>query len=128
MRKSIILALLAGLAAALIASPASAQDRARACLQNNRIWSWDVIDSRTLSVRDIGGRPFIVDLSGGCIGLTKATLRLAFRTNTNLGCLQRGDRVSYAAPALGRETCFVREVRPAPSYSAENRSFRRGND
>jgi hypothetical protein len=122
-------ALLAGAALATsFSEPATAQNRSRACLQNNRIWSWDVIDSRTLSVRDINGRPFIVHLSGGCVGLTNATLRLGFNSWTSLGCLQRGDRISYRAPALGRMTCFVRGVEPAFGDNADARSFRRDRD
>jgi len=89
----------------------------KACLQNNRIWTWRVINEHTLIVGDRENRPFLVRLSGGCIGLTNATLRLAFRTHTNLGCLERGDSVSFHAPALGAMSCFVNEVepfRPAP--------------
>jgi Family of unknown function (DUF6491) len=83
-----------------------------ACLQNNRIWGWNVINERTLIVTDRNNRPFLVRLSGGCVGLTNATLRLRFNTWTNLGCLGRGDRVSFRAPALGSMTCFVNDVQP----------------
>jgi hypothetical protein len=90
---------------------AQSSDR-EACLQNNRIWGWNVVNERTLIVTDRNNRPFLVKLGGGCVGLTNATLRLAFNTWTNLGCLQRGDRVSFRAPALGRMSCFVNEVQP----------------
>jgi hypothetical protein len=82
------------------------------CLQNNRIWSWRMINQRTLLVQDVNYRPFVVHLTGGCIGLTNAIQALAFRTWTSLGCLKRGDEVSFRAPALGRMSCFVTDVQP----------------
>src|SRR5690242_11132938 len=101
--KRIIFALLgAALIAGLMsrsAVVAQSSDRA-ACLQNNRIWGCNVVNERTLIVTDRNNRPFLVRLSGGCVGLTNATLRLRFNTWTNLGCLGRGDRVSFRAPAL----------------------------
>jgi hypothetical protein len=103
--------------AVLPSAPASAQyfgDRRddTACLQNNRIWGWRVINERTLIVNDRQNRPFVVRLSGGCIGLTNANMRMGFHTWTNLGCLARGDRVSFVAPALGQQSCFVQDVQP----------------
>ena len=100
-------AVVAGLMAA---SSAFASDAA--CLQNNRIWSWNVVNTRTLIVSDRENRKFVVHLSGGCVGLTNMVPAMAFRTDTNLGCLRPGDRVSYRAPVLGRMTCFVRGVEP----------------
>lgn len=125
MKTTITLALAAALLGGVFAGTAEARDRVpdrphSACLQNSRIYSWDVVDSRTLKVRDINGRPFTVELRGGCVGLTKATLRLAFRSNTSLGCLESGDRISYSAPALGRMSCTVRAVHPDFGPRAEN--------
>ena len=92
-------------------SPADARSN-RACLRNNRIWSTSVVDDRTLVVKDRQNNPFVVELSGGCIGLTSSLGRVNFRTRTDLGCLTRGDRVSFRNPAFrGRpDTCFVRDV------------------
>jgi hypothetical protein len=84
----------------------------KACLQNNRIWTWRVINQRTLVVSDIHYTPFLVRLTGGCVGLTDAIMRVAFSTKTNLGCLSRGDSISYRAPALGWMSCFVTDVQP----------------
>src|SRR5487761_776765 len=67
------------------------------CLQNNRIWSWNVIDDHTVAVGDVTNHRFLVTLSGGCIGLTTAILELRFKSWLNLGCLQRGDEVAYSA-------------------------------
>jgi hypothetical protein len=82
----------------------------RTCLQNNRIWSTSVVDDRTIIVNDRFGNPFVVELSGGCTGLTTNFGPINFRTGTNLGCLGRGDRISFRHRTLGRETCFVRDV------------------
>ena len=118
-RKLLILpaALLAGSLTALIALPApsaSAQNtrERQACLQNNRIYGWIVVNERALIVNDIYGRRFGVDLSSGCVGLTNATYSLRFFTATNLGCLRRGDQIGFQAPALGAMSCFVRNVQP----------------
>jgi hypothetical protein len=111
----------APIAAALEREPSRVQ---RACLQNNRIWSWRVVNERTLIVADRENRPFRVRLTGGCVGLTNATLRLAFRTHTNLGCLEHGDSVSFHAPALGAMSCFVRDVEPYASAPDENHAPR----
>src|ERR1700676_5518878 len=110
-------ALLAGAITALVALHATsvrAQDtrEQRACLQNNRIYGWTVVNERALIVNDIYGRRFSVDLSSGCVGLTNATFALRFLTATNLGCLMRGDRIRFAAPVLGPMSCFVRDVQP----------------
>ena len=92
------------------ADPALAQSRST-CLPNNRIWSTSVVDDRTLIVNDRFGNPFVVELSGGCVGLmTTVNPRISFNTRANLGCLSRGDRVSFRHRTLGRNTCFIRDV------------------
>ena len=118
-RKILVLpaALLAGGLTALVAlnvPSASAQNtrQQQACLQNNRIYGWMVVNERALIVNDIYGRRFSVDLSSGCVGLTNATLALRFLTTTDLGCLMRGDRISFRAPVLGPMSCFVNDVQP----------------
>jgi hypothetical protein len=118
-RKFLVLpaALLAGSLTALVAlkvPSASAQStrEQQACLQNNRIYGWIVVNERALIVNDIYGKRFSVDLSSGCVGLTNATLALRFLTTTNLGCLMRGDRISFRAPVLGAMSCFVNDVQP----------------
>ena len=119
----VMLALLALPAAAPIATALEkepAREQQKACLQNNRIWSWRVINERTLIVADRENRPFLVRLTGGCVGLTNATLRLAFRTHTDLGCLEHGDSVAFRAPALGPMSCFVTDVEPYAPAPDEN--------
>ena len=97
------------LASAMPAAPAFAQ-QSEACLQNNRIWGWRVINERLLILNDISYRPFLVHLTGGCIGLTNAVWAIRIRTWTSLGCLRQGDRVSFQAPALGAMSCIVTSV------------------
>jgi hypothetical protein len=96
------------------------------CLRNNRIWSWNVVDPRTMVVTDRGRNRYMVHLSGGCFGLDNSSMRIGFRTATNLGCLQRGDRVSYRDFALNRiESCFVNAVEPlgpGPRYGDDGYS------
>jgi hypothetical protein len=91
------------------AGPAFAQSNS-ACLQNNRISSTSVVDDRTIIVNDRFNNPFVVELSGGCAGLTSTFGSVDFTTRTNLGCLSRGDRVSFRHRTLGRNTCFVSNV------------------
>jgi hypothetical protein len=114
-RKTPLLAAAAMLTALTLSSaapPTAFAADERACLQNNRIWGWRALDQRTLLLTDINNRRFLVRLSGGCIGLNDAIFALQVRTTTNLGCLMRGDRVSYRAPALGEMSCFVQDVEP----------------
>ena len=95
------------------AQPAPQPSPQDSCLQNNRIWGWNAVNDRLLIVTDRNYRRYIVTLGGGCIGLsTYALVGLRFRTWTSLGCLQRGDQVSYRAPGLGPLNCFVQEVDP----------------
>jgi len=98
-------------ASAMPAAPAFAE-QSEACLQNNHIWGWRVINERLLIVNDINYRPFLVHLTGGCIGLTNAVWAIRIRTWTRLGCLGQGDRVSFQAPALGLMSCVVTTVEP----------------
>jgi len=113
--RTLLLAASAVLVTAVLSSsvpitPAAARSSS-ACLRNNRIWSTSVINDRQLIVRDRQNNPFVVELSGGCTGLTSSLGRVNFRTRTDLGCLSRGDRVSFRNPAFRtRDTCFVRHV------------------
>jgi hypothetical protein len=116
-KNGLLIGLIAG---TMLATPVLAAS-GDACLQNNRIWSWRMVNSRTLVVTDVNYRPFTVHLTGGCVGLTNAIGALAFRTWTDLGCLRRGDTVSFREPTLGRMSCFVTDVQPGlPSQAQAN--------
>jgi hypothetical protein len=103
--------ILAGLLmAATLAPPVLAAGTA--CLQSNRIWGWQAVDDRTLIVTDRKYDRYTVRLTGGCINLSQyAGMALVIRTKTSLGCVSQGDMVAFNAPALGRMTCFVTEVK-----------------
>lgn len=101
--------------------PRAFAQEGEACLQNNRIWGWRVVNERTLIVNDRNYRPFLVHLTGGCVGLNDAIWALRFRTWTSLGCLGQGDRVSFREPALGPMTCTVTSVEPYYGGAARDR-------
>jgi hypothetical protein len=116
MMRTLVLATTALLATAALATtllnssaPASAQTGS-SCLRNNQIWSTSIVDDRTIIVNDRFSNPFVVELSGGCQGLATNFGPVSFGTRTNLGCLTRGDRISFRHRTLGRNTCFVRDV------------------
>jgi hypothetical protein len=87
------------LAVSLAATPVLAAEGA--CLQNNRLVSTRVIDSRTIAAIDRMGQRFTVHMRGNCIGLNRTSEYLSFRTKTQLGCLSRGDTISYNRPGEG---------------------------
>ena len=107
-------AVLAALAATALPAAAPVQDaegETDVCLRNNRIWSWDLVDSSTLRIGVRGDeRDYLVHMIGPCIGLEQVMFRLRFQTATNLGCIGQGDRISYDFPGIGRQVCFVRDV------------------
>ena len=89
----------------------------KVCLQNNRIWGFDVVDEHTLAVTDRNYKRYTVHMRSGCVGLTKAVLDIRLRSTTALGCLGQGDFVSFRSPGLGRLSCAVSGVEnyvPAP--------------
>jgi hypothetical protein len=107
-------------AGALPIAPAEAQS---VCLRNNRIYGWDAINDNTLIVSDRQRNRYMVHLNGGCLGLRENLFTVAFRTTTSLGCLRRGDRVSFRSPTFGPETCFVRDIE---LIEVNPRSYSRG--
>ena len=105
------------LATILAAAPALAASEA--CLQNNRILSTKVIDASTILITDMSKKEYTVHMRGTCIGLSETAENLSFRTKTELGCLTRGDSISYnlrgedAHVAIRPQTqtpCFVDNV------------------
>jgi hypothetical protein len=86
-------------AIALAAGPAMAATDA--CVQNNRIVSTSVIDGSTVVVTDTDKKQYTVHMRGNCVGLDRNAVNLSFRTKTRLGCLSRGDTISYSMPGEG---------------------------
>jgi len=108
-----------GAAAALFTAGAIAAEDAPtlragddACLQNNRLWSWNVVDRRTLSITDRTYKRFIVRVAGGCVGLsTSAVTNIEIRSFAgSLSCVRRGDFVRFVDPTLGRLSCVIVSV------------------
>lgn len=87
-----------------------------ACLQNNRLWGWSVVDNRTLSITDRAYRRYTVRVAEGCVGMRRSTVSaIEFRAfSLNLGCIGTGDFVRFVDPSLGRLTCRILSVEPQP--------------
>lgn len=85
----------AAVAALLAVAPAFAKD---VCLQNNRIETTRVIDSRTILATDKSKNAYTIHMNGTCVGLDKFSELLTFRPNTTLGCLKHGDSISFSLP------------------------------
>ena len=125
--RSLVCGLLIGTFAAL---PAVAQPEV--CLQLNRVYNTKVVDSQTLYATDLQHRPYLIHMTGRCVGLNPAAQNLSFRRAGNIGseylCLQHGDILGYSLPGdpsmgLGSITphgvqtqmqCTVDGVTPAP--------------
>ena len=103
------------LALASSAAPAApegpAASEAKACLQSNRMWGFNVVNERTLQITDRTYKRYIVHMTSGCVGLNNAVLDVRLLSKTALGCLGQGDRVSFRNPdGLGRLSCVVTGV------------------
>lgn len=105
------------LVACAIATPVLAQGDA--CVTKNRIYSTQVIDSRTILVTDMQKKQYTVHMSGTCVGLDRTAVNLSWRTKTELGCIGLGDSVGYSMPGEGTQvqirpnlqsTCFIESV------------------
>ena len=103
---------------ATLASPVLAAETT--CLQANRIWGWQAVNDRTLTVTDRNYNRYTVHLSGGCINLRQYIADpLVFRTRTELGCVGQGDRIAFNVTGLGPMTCFVTGVDDAPKQAGK---------
>jgi hypothetical protein len=115
----------AALLAMLAAVPALAADRAtnapalgassakeseETCLQNNRLWGWQLVNPRTLSITDRTQKRFMVRLAGGCVGLTNSIQAIELRGLSDLACVRRGDFVRFVEPTLGRMSCAITSI------------------
>ncbi len=115
MRKRLIIAFAAMLVSAGAAGAGETQaprEGGEACLQNNRLWGWSVVDNRTLSITDRAQRRFRVRVAEGCVGMRRSTVSaIEFRSfSLNLSCIGPGDFVRFVDPTLGRLTCAVQSV------------------
>jgi hypothetical protein len=88
-----------------------------ACLRQDMVQGWDVVNDRTMIVTNRVGQKFTLSLRPGCHNL-KFNLRLAFKAfgGTRLSCLGRNDYV-LVPPGAGdvAQRCMIADVQP---YSA----------
>jgi hypothetical protein len=94
-------------------SSPSAKESDDACLQNNRLWSWQVVNPRTLSITDRTQKRFTVRVASGCVGLTNLIQAIEIRGLSELSCVRRGDFVRFVEPSLGRMSCTITSVERA---------------
>ena len=100
--------------AVLVCGHASAQTAqpGKACLRQDMVHGWDVVNDKTLIVTDRVGKKFTVSLMPGCLDL-KFNERLAFQAfgGTGLSCLGHNDYVLVPSGAgLQRQRCFISDV------------------
>ena len=91
-----------------------------ACLRNDLLWGFNVVNERTLRLTDRYYNEFTVRMTSGCVGLNNLASNLRLRTKTRLGCLERGDRVTFREPTLGQMSCSIIAVEsntPEPKTS-----------
>lgn len=101
--------------------PIAARDRPQAvttakaspaCLRQDMVWGWKVINDKTLIVTDRAQNVYKVSLKPGCFDLNWHT-RLSFRSVSGFGisCLTRNDSV-LVPPAAGLplQVCFISNV------------------
>jgi hypothetical protein len=82
------------------------------CLRQDMVWSWNVVDDKTLIVTDKAQKAYKVSLMAGCHDL-KWHLRLGFKSYSGLGvsCLARNDYVTVP-PETGMpaQRCFISDI------------------
>ena len=93
---------------------ASAVSSDDVCLQNNRLWSWQVVNGRTLSITDRTNKKFTVRVASGCVGLTNSIPDIEIIGHGSLSCVRRGDFVRFMEPNLGRLSCAITSVERVP--------------
>jgi hypothetical protein len=97
---------LAALLGAVALTPALAQEEA--CVRPVRIFSMEPIDNKTIRIVDRQRNEYTVHMRGTCVGMDRSTTALGFRyMGGELGCIRRGDRISYRLGASPRMTCYI---------------------
>jgi hypothetical protein len=109
--KTIMSALIASLLVGALAPTAA---EAQACLRQNMVNGWKVVNDQTLIVTDRVGHQYTVALQKGCTGL-KWPLRLGFTSSSGFGlsCITRNDFVFVPAqPGTVSQRCLINSVQP----------------
>jgi|ERR1700733_1943631 len=96
---------------------------ATSCLELGRIWSWKVLDNKTLIVEDDTHRKFKMSLMGFCPDLAFKE-RIAFKSvgGSELSCLGTGDYVLAHEVAIP-DRCPITSVVPyTPEMEAADKA------
>jgi hypothetical protein len=83
-----------------------------ACLRQDMVWGWKVVDDRTLIVTDKVQKTYKVSLKPGCYDL-KWPLHLGFKSFNGFGlsCLTHNDYVIVPPQAgMPAQRCFISNV------------------
>ena len=82
------------------------------CLRQDMVWSWNVVDDKTLIVTDKARKAYKVSLKPGCFDL-KWHLGLGFKSYSSFGisCLARNDFVLVPPQAgMPAQRCFISDI------------------
>ena len=105
--------LLAGVLTAVISIPAFAQPSAapRACLRFGEIYSWKVLDPKTVVVEDNWHKKFKMTLMSYCPNLAYRE-RIGFRSpgSSDLSCMTPGDELLVNQFGTGAQHCPISSV------------------
>ena len=119
------IALAVALVAGFVPLPLSAQPAQpeKACLRQDMVHGWDVVNDKTLIVTDRVGKKFTVALMPGCLDL-KFNERLGFKSfgGTRLSCLGHNDVVLVPqGGGLPAQRCFISDVQAySPASGSAN--------
>jgi hypothetical protein len=106
------------------AQPSPPAGSAPACLRQNMVNGWKVVNDQTLIVNDRVGHKFTVSLAKGCRDLQWPS-RLGFSNGTGfgIGCIGRHDFLYVPAngPDIGQR-CLINDVQPYTPPPQQNDS------
>lgn len=103
------IALAAGFAALLVTSALASPG----CLELIRVYSWHVIDNKTLIVEDDLHEKFKVSLMGYCPALPyNETLGFKVIGGSQLSCISKGDEIISREHPLGAFHCPITNIVP----------------
>jgi hypothetical protein len=114
---------LAALGLAVTMAGSTSAFAAPSCLELGRIWSWKVVDNKTLIVEDDTHQKFKMSLMGFCPDL-QFKERIAFKSvgGTDLSCLGMGDYV-LAHDIAVPDRCPITSVVPyTPAMEAAEKA------
>ncbi len=107
---------LVGAAAALIASPVSAQTNLRAanCVRNDQIYNFKAFNDRLVMIESYNHRKVLLRLIGTCQNLAfKNSIAIKSTIGMRLSCVSVGDEViSRGFGGGGRGRCSITRVEP----------------